>query len=451
MNLFKNNKSILLKKMRFSISFLFTMVFMACMVKVAARPVRSLDDYYDDNHIRYENHIYRKEIKTVVLGRQGFEMSAPIIELHSDQKLNLEFDDLQSQVKDYYYAYIHCDANWKRSDLVETQYLNGYSEDKINSYTYSFNTLQKYIHYSLSFPNQNMEPTISGNYILLVFEDYNRENIVLTQRFMIIDYKLDVKSRCHRATLGSERESRQEVDFSIEHGGYPISNPIGDIKVMIRQNNNWHMAIEGLKPLFISENVLDYNYDEENVFDGGNEFRPFDIRSLRLRTEFVEAISYDASMNHVVLKTDQSKEGKVYFFENDINGKYAIRNTDGRNNTIEADYAAVHFRLEYPNALVNGNVYISGDLTNYDYNEDSKMKYNADEGVYETDLYLKQGYYNYQYIFLKDGTSMPDIGLFEGNHADTENDYTILVYHRPAGSRYDMLVGMKQLNSIKLN
>lgn len=409
------------------------------------------DDYYNGEHIRYENYSYRDNIKTIILAREGFEMSAPIIELNSGQKLVLDFDDLEGGTKDYSYTYIHCDANWQPSDISESQYLSGFNEDKIVNYSFSFNTIQKYTHYNVIFPNQNMVPMLSGNYILLVFENYDKTKIVLTQRFMILDYKVSVKSRCHRATLGSERESRQEIDFSIEHGGYPINNPMGDIKVVIRQNDNWNMIIKDLKPLFISANELDYNYDEENVFDGGKEFRQFDIRSLRLKTEFVEDIQYDSSMNHVYLRPDRVRAGKMYFFDNDINGKYVIRIREGRNNNIEADYSLVHFKLEYPEVIPDGNVYISGAMCNNTYSDESKMKYDASKSAYVKELFLKQGYYNYRYIFLKDGSKRPDLGLIEGNHSDTENDYSIFVYHRPPGSRYDMLIGLKQLNSIKLN
>ena len=68
---------------------------------------------------------------------------------------------------------------------------------------------------------------------------------------------------------------------------------------------------------------------------------------------------------------------------------------------------------------------------------------------YEAELFLKQGYYNYQYVYIKDGKAQADETMLEGNHWETENDYSIYVYHRKIGTYYDQLVGIKKLNSIR--
>ncbi len=60
---------------------------------------------------------------------------------------------------------------------------------------------------------------------------------------------------------------------------------------------------------------------------------------------------------------------------------------------------------------------------------------------------MKQGFYNYSYVFVEDGKSYKDHSLTEGNHYDTENDYAVYVYYRPFGQRYDELIGFTFLNS----
>jgi hypothetical protein len=61
---------------------------------------------------------------------------------------------------------------------------------------------------------------------------------------------------------------------------------------------------------------------------------------------------------------------------------------------------------------------------------------------------MKQGYYNYEYAFLKDGTTDGTASYFEGSHYETENDYMILIYYRNPQDRYDRLMGMGMANSV---
>ncbi|MBK7818550.1 MAG: DUF5103 domain-containing protein [Sphingobacteriaceae bacterium] len=158
----------------------------------------------------------------------------------------------------------------------------------------------------------------------------------------------------------------------------------------------------------------------------------------------------EGSKNHVVLTPDEMRTTKAYIFQNDINGSFLIKNRDIKGNQdIEADYASVDFFLPYPNPETKGNFYIMGKLTDWRLNKNNKMTYNYSRLGYECKLYLKQGYYNYIYVLTKDGEKAADETLTEGNHWDTENDYTILVYYRQVGMYYDQLIAIKKMNSLK--
>jgi hypothetical protein len=67
------------------------------------------------------------------------------------------------------------------------------------------------------------------------------------------------------------------------------------------------------------------------------------------------------------------------------------------------------------------------------------MKYNFEQKAYECRIQLKQGYYNYQYVTIEKGKL--DFTYIEGNHAITENSYTILVYYHDFRGGYDRLIG----------
>jgi hypothetical protein len=225
------------------------------------------------------------------------------------------------------------------------------------------------------------------------------------------------------------------------------------MKVVLTQNNRWDNAVTGIQPTFMNGNSFVYSLDEATTFNGGNEFRFFDIRSIRFLTEKVQNIYRDENdgyKSHAVLYPDESRATKPYLFYNDFNGNFLIKHTEALGNMdVEADYVYVHFFLPYPKPVSTGNFYIMGKLTDWRMTKNSKMTYNYKRMGYEAQLRLKQGYYNYIYVLSDDAKKGGDETVLEGNHWDTENDYYIMVYHRKFGTYYDQLLGYKKLNSLK--
>jgi len=121
----------------------------------------------EPDSVLYSNHIFDPRIKTVQIFKEGWNLSYPIIKLNSDEKLAFNFDLLADQPESYYYTFIHCDKDWKKSDIFQNDYLRGYSENPVENYVNSFNTTVSYIHYKLSFPNDRVSINLSGNYILV--------------------------------------------------------------------------------------------------------------------------------------------------------------------------------------------------------------------------------------------------------------------------------------------
>lgn len=407
------------------------------------------EDYYGDNTLRYEDYVYKPYIKSVQLYDESFALGQPILSLGSDEKLKLSFDDLDADLKNYSYTIIHCNANWEPSDLVTAEYIDGFADNNINDHRYSFNTLQKFTHYNVSFPNNTLRITKSGNYILKVYADGNPDNIAITRRFMVYENRLMIKSRVLQASIIEDRNYKQELDFTIDHTGYTIRDPYNDLKIVMTQNNRWDNKKTGFKPQFVKNNELVYDYDELNVFPGGNEFRYFDMKSIRFHSERIYSVNTDTAGNHVELYTDEKRSFKRYSTYTEMNGKYLIKIQEGNNSDIEADYCYVHFFLPYDDALLDGNLYVFGAYNDWRCTKENLMHYNAKRFGYECTLYLKQGFYNYEYVFLKDGSTVADETLIEGSHYETENDYTIYVYHRQQGTFYDQLIGVKRLNSMR--
>lgn len=406
-------------------------------------------EYYKPDFIRYTDHIYSPLIKTLLVHKKGFELTMPVIELGTDEAVFVSFDDLEAVKMNYRYTVVQCDALWHPTTLQAMEYLDGFTEGYINDYKFSFNTLQPYTHYSFSFPGENSGITKSGNYLIKIYLPGNEDKPVATCRFMVYENLVSVAGKVKQATLIEDRPYKQEVDFTINKQGYAISDYYNNLKVILMQNGRLDNQISSLKPRMVTGDILDYNYDDINVFDGGNEFRNFDIKSFNYNSERVRKMNHDSAIYHIYLYDDIKRPFKVYISEDDINGRRLIKNEERTDSDIEADYAKVHFTLPYDNPLLDGSLYILGALTNWQFLPEAKMNYDFSKKDYTCTLLLKQGYYNYQYVYVKNSSSSGDETLVEGNHSVTNNEYFIFVYYRQQGEYYDRLVGFKQLFSNK--
>jgi hypothetical protein len=428
----------------------FNKIYFSFLFLLLAFRLLSQDDYVNDNQMRYEDWTYKPYIKTAQLHESTFDANPAILRFNGTEQLELSFDDLEADKKDYSIAFVHCDANWEPSNLMSSEFMNGFYEANILNFNFSTSTIQKYTHYSILFPQSNMQFSKTGNYMVFVYQDNDKEKIIITKRFMIYEDKVTVVANVRQAIGNDEQYEKQHIDFNIINSQYELTNPFTDMKVIITQNNRWDNAVNNIKPTFTEPRQLTYSLDDKSTFNGGNEFRFFDSRSLRTYTERVANITRDSSYTyHIELKTDELRTFKSYSFYNDLNGGFLIKNQDlATNPDIEADYAWIHFFLPY-DTQTSGNFYVLGKLTEWRLNKSNRMTYNYKKMGYECDLFVKQGYYNYTYVFLADEKKAADETLSEGNHWETENDYTIYVYHRQRGTYYDQLVAIKRFNSFR--
>lgn len=409
----------------------------------------SMEEYFDPGHLRYENHVYNSNIRTVLLHRKGHELTMPVITLGSNEQLHLHFDDISPDISDFVFEFVHCGANWQPTDFMPMEFIDGLPYDYITDYDLSRNTLQTYTHYNLYFPYNGMQLTKSGNYIVKVYPEGEQDNVVLTWRFMIIEPKVRIKSRVHAATDVAKRFSHQEVDFSVlADQGYELVDPYNTVNVVVMQNNRWDNAIYNLEPRFAKQDELDYDYEYGNLFQGGNEFRQFDCRDLNFTPQFIDSIRYyrGDKREHVYTSKGVNRAYLAYLDKDDINGKRLINKRGFANSSVDADYVWVHFKLPFDEPLSGGDLYLSGALCDWKMTNRNKLRYNPVDKQYEAKLYLKQGYYNYHYVYLKDGKRQADERTVEGSHAQTENEYTVYVYHRGITDVYDRLVGMEVIS-----
>jgi hypothetical protein len=396
------------------------------------------------------DHVYFNNIKSVKFNAGGDPLSLPVIQLNSGDKLELSFDDLDNDTKNYYYTFVLCNADWSRAQVNTFDYLQGFSENRIQDYRFSSIALQRYTHYSAVVPNSNSYPKKSGNYLLMVYVDSDTSQLAFTRRMMVVDNRAGVSGFIQQPVSPKLFRTSQKVNFSINTGGLNINNPFDQIKIYILQNYRWDNSISGIKPMFLKGTEIVYNTEVDCVFPAGKEWRWIDLRSFRLQTERVDHSDYRRNGTDIYARPDFERATTLYQFIKDLNGRYQLATLDDYDPNYEGDYAAVHFTFPAREPYAGYDMYIFGELTNYECNESNKMVYNPEKRAYEGTLFLKQGFYNYLYGLID--KTVPN-GKFsteytEGNSWEAENNYTILVYYRPLGGRADELVGMVNLNSV---
>lgn len=388
------------------------------------------------------NKVYDPYLKSVQLRRTGEVGARFYAQLGINNAFDVSFDDLRADFANYQYTFIHCNADWTPSDLIKSEYLKSYQQELIRNYEFSFNTYVPYTHYELSFPNQYIQFTKSGNYLLIVYLDSPSEP-AFTMRFVLFEDIVSVSSTVRRANTAGTMQENQQLDFDIYRGEYPIPEPFRDLKVTLIQNHRWDNAIYDLQPRFLSNNVLNYDYDEENNFLGSNEFREFDTKNMRALSLRVRKIEIDTTFIAYIMR-EESRQFNQFITWEDLNGSYVVRKLDAEDDGTEADYILMDFYLAAPSPLPGG-AYVFGEFTNWSLSPEWQLTYDFDENAYRGRFFVKQGFYNYMYATMK-GDGKPDTTPFEGNHWQTENEYLIFVYHREIGIRYDRVIAVGSAN-----
>lgn len=374
-----------------------------------------------------------KSIELKPLGENVFNHIIPL-----GKTIELNFDDLEGDQKDYYYKIELMTHDWKKSNLIANQYINGFQSNIIFNVENSFNTFQNYTHYSVQFPNQNTKITKSGNYMLSILDEV--EDVIFTRRFTLYENTVTVGVSVSRSRNTKNMNEEQTVNFLVNHPRLQINNPSQEVHVAILQNENWKTALTNIQPQFYKPNQLIYRYTRKTNFWGGNEYLFFDNKIIRNSSINVAKVERK-DIFHNYLYPYKNREVKSYTYNPDINGQFVIRTLEGSNPKTEADYAMMHFTLEVENEITDKDLYVIGAFNNFSLNEENKMLFDAGTNSYNTNFMLKQGFYNYTFVTksLDDVISEAEI---RGNFSKTENDYTVIVYYKAFGALFDRVIGV---------
>ena len=359
---------------------------------------------------------------------------AQIITLDSDETIEFSFDEMSHQYHRFTYHLTHCDAQWKPSNLIESEYMDGFNDQPIDNWDNSMNTTFDYTHYSLTLPNNDVKLKLSGNYRLSIREE---DNEVAWFKFMIVEDKRNLSATVDSNTDIDARKSHQQINMTVSLNGLNVTNPDQEIYTVVMQNRRFDNAVLNPEPTYNAGSRLTYEHCRQLIFPAGNEFRRFEIVNVYDYFMNVDKVTFHDPFYHATLIQDTRRH--AYKFDYDHNGRYLIRYNQANNSDNEADYLFVHFNLA-SERLTGGKLYVSGHFTGGNLTSRNVMEYNERTGAYEATILLKMGAYDYQYLWVPDGESTGQTKPTEGDWYETKNEYLILLYYRERGSRYDRLI-----------
>ena len=367
--------------------------------------------------------------------------SEPFTALNGGRPIEISFDALEPGYTRYAYRVVYCDADWTPSNLSPVEYLDGFQDNVVEDFATSMATTMPYTNYRVFFPNEDVQLKLSGNYVAIFYPEDEPDNVAFTACFSLVEPMINIAAKVSGNTNIDTNQSHQQVSFVIQHPHLDIRFPQTDLKIHVLQNNRRDNMVSDLKPMEILRGSIVYDNLRELIFPAGNEFRRVEFLSNRYNGMGVERISFHNPYYHIDLMTDYPEAGESYQYDQDQDGRFFVRCSNCQDPDTEADYYIVHFSLAM-DPILDGQIYLSGEAFANTFDDHSRMTYNPETGRYETAILLKQGNYNYQYLFVPNGTSRGETALVEGDHFEAENQYTIYVYYRPMGARYDRLIGV---------
>jgi archaellum component FlaF (FlaF/FlaG flagellin family) len=385
--------------------------------------------------------IFDTSYKSLQVKLVGNDYFPAIIKLGGDDHIGISFDHFSEDIDYLRYSLIHCNANWQPSELVESEYVDGFNYADIENHDFSATTFAHYVHYSFNLPNEHMTILKSGNYLVKIYPQDEPENVVIQARFMVCENAVQVSPNVTSRTDIDYNSHNQQLSFDVNVKNYAVQNMYTDLKAYVTQNGRTDNEVFTDKPMMVNGKVISFDHDHKLIFPAGNEFRRIETVTVNYPGMGVEQMEYHDPYYHATLRVDQPRADEPYIYDKTQFGRFTVRNADVDDSTTEADYIVTHFRLNTEGQLNGGKIYLDGEFTEHQFTPTTLMKYDPSTGLYICDMLLKQGDYNYQYLWVPEGSATGLTAKIEGNKYQTVNEYLVRVYNRQSGERYDRFIG----------
>lgn len=378
---------------------------------------------------------------TVLAGADGNGL--PVLHLGSAERLQIGFDIMDTEYRRFTYRIEHLTWDFRPStEIFDSDYVRSAADvEVVEDYEESMNTTASYAHYWLEFPNERMRPLLSGNYRLtLMTEDENDEEVPAAEvYFCVLDPQVSLAVNVTTNTDVDWNRAHQQLSMEVDMGDLVVRDERTEVKTIVLQNRRWDNAVVDPAPTHRNGQKLIWSHQRDLIFPAGNEFRSFDMPSTRYPGMHLSSMRWGGEDYQAVVEPEEPRRNYLLF--EDRNGQYVSHTDDSPEAATESDYCWTRFAL-YMDEIPDADVYLNGQWTNNRFIPEYRMDYDAEEGAYVADLYLKLGYYSYQYLAVpRTGSRVGLSGPVDGDYWQTENEYTVLVYYRRTGDRYWQLVG----------
>ena len=320
--------------------------------------------------------------------------------------------------------------------------MDGFNYADITDYAQSEATFTHYYNYRFCVPNEDMHITKSGNYVLQVYEQDDPDVVLFQTRFSVCENTVHVQPVVTSRTDIDYNESHQQLEFDVVYRQGLIADPYQELTAIITQNTRLDNAVMIKRPMMVAPGKITYAHVPELIFAAGNEWRRFETVNTHTINMHLDAIRYFEPYYHATVSTDFPRSEGGYLYDRTQFGRFTIRNAEfDETSDTQADYLVTHFTLDVGRKLEGGELHLDGEFTQGLPREATLMKYDEYSGCYTCDMLLKQGAYNYQYLWYPYGSVAGETAFTEGDKYQTVNEYVIRIYDHPSGERYDHFVG----------
>ena len=392
--------------------------------------------------------IFNEHIRTLRVARQFLVLDNGVVDgSDPDNTLHISFDEMSHDVHFYTYSVVRPYEYY----LSSSEYLQGFTTQDITNYEHSINTSREYTHYWFDFPNEDMRLTMSGEYRLVIYEDGDKDKRVAQVDFYVVEPRVQIDAKV-RANTDIEFNGRyQQVDVDVDISALDTRNP-DEVRVLVMQNNRNGHSVK--KPTFVEPKRLRYINTKDLIFEGGNEYHHFDAFSCFYAGYGIDRVYHENGDYHVLLFPSEVTKGQ-YIHEFDSNGRFVVNAERTNDSDTEAEYMWIHWMLPIEKPFFDGALYVDGDLFNNELTLRNRMEYDNEAQCYWLTALVKQGGYDYRYLFLPKAQKWGDLASqpaavverVDGSYWQTENEYTVYVFWKPFGARYELLVGAKTIVS----
>ena len=276
-------------------------------------------------------------LRTIKVMKEDSFMAPPSIRLGSDERIIVSFDEWSEDFSDLQYRLIHCGPDWKPSGLLESEYLDGFNIDDIDDWAFSQNTFVHFVNYRVAIPNERVNPILSGNYIMEIFERDNPDEVVGEARFSIAEHAADIDAAVSSRTDRGLNTEWQQMELTITPTDTDIDDPYSMLRVDITQNSAPYTLSSLRTPSRMEGKSIVYTHMPELIFKAGNEFRRFETIRTNYNDMHVDSMRFLSRNYHAWLTPDRVRAAANYSYDQTQQGRFLVREYNSTDSDLGAD------------------------------------------------------------------------------------------------------------------